>query len=355
LADFITKLPLAQGYNAILVVCNHFSKIAHFIATTEKTSVEGLAKLFWDHVWKLHRLPESIISDRGVQFAAEMMKELNNLLEIQTKLSTAYYPQMDGQTERINQKLEQDLRVFIDHRQEQWPDWLGMAEFAYNNKIHAATKTLPFKVNYGQDLRMGFKERRKRKYKVAGKFIEKIKKIQKEAKAALGKAQEEMKKFGDRRRGKGEEYKVGDLVLLSTKDLKWQMEEKRLEKLTECFVGLYKVKGIISSNAIELELPNSIKIHPVVNVSRVQLYKSQIKEQKKIPPKLVIIEGEEEFEVEKILNKRTVRGKKKFLVRWKGYIAGEDTWENRENLENAKELVEEFEREHRKEVEELRQ
>jgi len=329
--------------------------MAHFIVTTEKTSVEGLAKLFRNHVWKLHRLPESIISDRGVQFTAEMMKELNNLLEIQTKLSTAYYPQIDGQTERINQKLEQYLRVFIDHRQEQWPDWLGMAEFAYNNKIHAATKTSPFKVNYGQDLRMGFKERRKRKYKAAGKFIEKIKKIQKEAKAALGKAQEEMKKFGDRRRGKGEEYKVGDLVLLSTKDLKWQMEEKRLEKLTECFVGLYKVKGIISSNAIELELPNSIKIHPVVNVSRVQLYKSQIKEQKKIPPKLVIIEGEEEFEVEKILNKRTVRGKKKFLVRWKGYIAGEDTWENRENLENAKELVEEFEREHRKEVEELRQ
>ena len=220
MADFITKLPLAQGYNAILVVCNYFSKMAHFIATTEKTLVEGLAKLFWDHVWKLHRLPESIISDRGVQFAAEMIKELNNLLEIQTKLSTAYYPQMDGQTERINQKLEQYLRVFIDHRQEQWPDWLGMAEFAYNNKIHAATKTSPFKVNYGQDLRMGFKERRKRKYKAAGKFIEKIKKIQKEAKAALEKAQEEMKKFRDRRREKGEEYKVGDLVLLSTKDLK---------------------------------------------------------------------------------------------------------------------------------------
>jgi len=88
LADFITKLPLAQGYNAILVVCNCFSKIVHFIATTEKTSAEGLAKLFRDHVWKLHRLPESIISDRGVQFAAGIMKELNNLLGIQTKLLT---------------------------------------------------------------------------------------------------------------------------------------------------------------------------------------------------------------------------------------------------------------------------
>jgi len=139
----------------------------------------------------------------------------------------------------------------------------------YNNKIHAATKTSPFKANYSQDLRMGFERRRKGKYKAVGKFVEKIKKIQEEAKAVLGKAQEEMKKFGDRRRGKREEYKVEDLVLLSTKDLKWQMKERRLEKLTEHFVGPYKVKGIVSSNAIELELPNSIKIHPVVNVSRV--------------------------------------------------------------------------------------
>ena len=119
LADFITKLPLAQGYNAILVVCDCLSKMAHFIATTERTSAEGLAKLFRDYVWKLHGLPESVISDREVQFAAEMMRELNNLLEIQTKLSMAYHPQMDGQTERTNQELEQYLRIFINHRQEQ--------------------------------------------------------------------------------------------------------------------------------------------------------------------------------------------------------------------------------------------
>ena len=132
------------------------------------------------------------------------------------------------------------------------------------------------------------------------------------------------------------------------------MKGRRSEKLTEHFVGPYKVKGIISSNVIELELPKSIKIHPVVNISRVWLYKSQVEGQKKIPPKPVIIEGEKEFEMEKILNKRMIRGKKKFLVRWKGYMAEEDTWENRENLENAKGLVEEFEREYREEVKELR-
>ena len=158
----------------------------------------------------------------------------------------------------------------------------------------------------------------------------------------------------DRKRRKGEEYKIGDAVLLSTKDLKWQMKGRRSEKLTERFVGPYKVKGIVSSNVIELELPSSIKIHPVVNVSRVRLYKPQVEGQKKIPPKPVIIEGEEEFKVEKIINKRTIRGKEKFLVRWKGYMAEEDTWESRENLENAKKLVEEFEKVYKEEDEELR-
>ena len=133
------------------------------------------------------------------------------------------------------------------------------------------------------------------------------------------------------------------------------MKERKSEKLIEHFVGPYKVKGIVSSNMIELELPKSIKIHSVVNISRVQLYKPQVEGQKKIPPKLVIIEGEEEFEVEKILNKRMVRGKEKFLVRWKGYMTEEDTQENRENLKNAKELVEEFEKIYGEEAEELRQ
>ena len=120
-------------------------------------------------------------------------------------------------------------------------------------------------------------------------------------------------------------------------------------------MGPYKVKGIVSSNTIELELPKSIKIYPVVNISRVWLYKPQVEKQKKIPPKLLIIEGQEEFKIEKIINKRMIREKEKFLVRWKEYMVEEDTWENKENLENIKELVEEFERKYREEVEKLRQ
>jgi len=143
LADFITKLPLAQGYNSILVVVDWLTKIVYFIPTTEKISAEGLARLFRDNVWKLYGLPESIISDRGPQFAAGLMKELNKMLGIKSKLSTAFHPQTDGQTERVNQELEQYLRMFIDHRQEQWPEWLGTAEFAYNNKVHSSMKISP--------------------------------------------------------------------------------------------------------------------------------------------------------------------------------------------------------------------
>ena len=105
--DFITKLLLAQSYNSILVVYDRMTKIAHFVPTTEKTSAERVARLFWDNIWKLYSLPESIITDRGAQFTAGMMKELNSMLGIDTKLSTAYHPQIDGQMERMNQELEQ--------------------------------------------------------------------------------------------------------------------------------------------------------------------------------------------------------------------------------------------------------
>jgi len=97
--DFITKLPVVAGKDAILVVCDRLSKMAHFVAITEGTSAEELARLFWDNVWKLHGLLESVVSDRRPQFAAELTKELNRMLEIKTKLSTAFHPQIDGQTE----------------------------------------------------------------------------------------------------------------------------------------------------------------------------------------------------------------------------------------------------------------
>ena len=161
---------------------------------------------------------------------------------------------------------------------------------------------------------MEFEGRKKGKYKGAEKFVTKMKEIQEEAKAALGKAQEEMKRYVDRKRAEVNEYKVGDLVMLSTKDLKYQMVGRRTEKLTERFVGPYKIKKIVLSNIVELELPSTIKIHSVVNVSRIQRYVGQVEGQRKEQPAPVVIEEEEEWKVKRILNKQRIQGKNKYLV-----------------------------------------
>jgi len=151
----------------------------------------------------------------------------------------------------------------------------------YNNKTHSSTRTSPFKANYGQDPRMGFEGRKKRKYAKAEKFIKKMKKIQEEAKAALRKAQEDMRKYTDRKRLDADKYKVGDLVMLSTKDLKYQMVRRRTEKLMERFVSPYKVKEIVLLNIVKLELPSTVKIYLVVNISRIRRYIGQVEGQRK--------------------------------------------------------------------------
>jgi len=140
---------------------------------------------------------------------------------------------------------------------------------------------LSFKANYGQDPKIGFEGRKKGKYKEVKRFVEKIKEIQKETKSVLEKVQEEMKKYADRKRGEADKYKVGNLVILSTKDLKYQMVRRRTKKLTERFVGPYKIKKIMSLNTVELKLSSIIEIYLVVNISRVQRYIGQVKGQKR--------------------------------------------------------------------------
>ena len=252
-----------------------------------------MVKLFRDNVWKLYGLPESVISDRGPQFAAGLTKELNKILGIETKLSTAYYPQTDGQTERTNQKLEQYLRMYVNHRQNNWSEWLAMAEFAFNNKMHTATKTSPFQVNYERKLRMSFDIRKKGKNKKAEEFAREIKERHEEARAALVRSQEEMKKQVDRNKKEADEYRVGDRVLISTKDFSMELMKRATKKLTEKFIGPYVVKKIVLENAVELELPVLLQIHTMVNVRRIVKYREQVEEQKKIPPPPVKVASEE--------------------------------------------------------------
>ena len=143
--------------------------------------------------------------DRGPQFATELMRELNKILEIQTKLSTAFHLQTDRQTEQINQELEQYLQFFIDHRQKDWLEWLALTEFTINNKVHSTTKVSSFIANYRRELRMGRDIRKKEKVEKATEFVKRLKRVQEEAGVALRKVQEEMKRYVDRKRKKTKE------------------------------------------------------------------------------------------------------------------------------------------------------
>ena len=250
MVDFITKLLVVAGKDVILVVCDMLSKMTHFVAAIEGTSVEGLARLFRDNMWKLHRFPESVVSDRGLQFAAELTKELNRMLGIETRLSTSFHPQIDGQMEQMNQELEQYLRFFVDHRQKDWPEWLASAEFVVNNKVHTTTKVLPFMANYRRELRMGRDIRKRGKVESAMEFVERMRKVHEEAGAALKKAQEDIKRQVDRGRKETENWKKGDRVMLSTKDLVFK--ERPARKLVNRYVGLYTIEEMVSTNTIKL-------------------------------------------------------------------------------------------------------
>ncbi len=139
--------------------------------------------------------------------------------------------------------------------------------------------------------------------------------------------QEEMKRYADKNRRETEEWKKEDRVLLSTKDLVFK--ERPVRKLTERYVGPYEIEKVVLSNTVKLQLPTLMRIHPVVNVSQIVWYKEQVKGQKKEERKLIEVEGAEEWEVQRILNKQKIRGVEKYLVRWKGFTAEGNIWERK--------------------------
>ena len=146
--DIIGELPESNGFNAILIIVNRFSKMIIVIPTNMELMAHGTACIYQDHVWSKHKLPRKVISDRGPQFAAQFMKDLHKLTGVIGNLSMAYHPQTDGQTEQINQEVKQYLRLFVNHQQSDWYEWLSCVEFSYNNKVQKSTGFSLFYVNY---------------------------------------------------------------------------------------------------------------------------------------------------------------------------------------------------------------
>jgi hypothetical protein len=343
--DFIVELPDSHGFDAVMNVVDTLSKRAHFIPTHTTISAEGAARLYLQHVWKLHGLPTKMVSDRGTQFIAKFTKELYRLLGIKLAASTAYHPQTDGQTERINQELEQYLRIFTNERQGDWDELLPLAEFQYNNRVHASTRETPFMLDTGRHPRMGFEPHaRPSRVEAANEFKERMASTLEEARSALIKAKDDMAKYYDRRRRPAPTFKPGDRVYLDASDIK---TTRPSQKLSHRRLGPFEVLEAVGSHAYRLKLPRSLQLlHPVFPV--VKLLQAPLDpipgRRPKPPPPPILVEGEQEYEVEAILNSRVFRRRFEYLVKWKGYGPEEASWEPRQNI-NAPLLTAKFHRE----------
>jgi len=183
-------------------------------------TAEGAARLFLHQVWKLHGLPKYVISDRRPQFVACFTRELYRLLGIKLASSTAWYPQTDGQTECVNQELDQYLQLFVNKRQDNWYDLLPMAEFQHNNHIHSTTQQPPFLLDTGRLPRMGFESQQNSSgLETVNEFMERIRMAINEAKSTIHKTQDDMKRYYDQCRTLAPVFNPGDKVFLDISDI----------------------------------------------------------------------------------------------------------------------------------------
>jgi predicted aspartyl protease len=342
--DFITGLPKSgkDQYNAILVVVDRLSKMGHLIPCTTDdsggTSAESTANMLITHVWKLHGLPQTIVSDRGPQFVSMLWKELCARLRIKRALSTAFHPQTDGQTEVRNARVEQYLRAYVSYQQDDWSRWLPMAEFAINNHKSDTLQMSPFFAVTGQHPRMSFDPVRKsnakllRKEEDGRKIAERMEDIVDHARGQMMIAQQRQEEQKNAGSDPGTAYKVGDKVWLLAKNLRTQRPSKKLDHKAE---GPYRIKRVVNPVAFELDLPKSVKIHPVIHTSLLRLDPDNaVQDQVNEPPPPVIIQDQEEFEVEEIVDSRRFRNKLQYKVRWIGYPP-DNTWYPADNFEHA--------------------
>ena len=179
-----------------MTVVDAVSKRVHFIPTHTTVTVEGVARLFLHYVWKLHGLPKHVVSDCGPQFVALFTKELYRLLGIQISSSIAWHPQTNGQTERVNQELDQFLHLFVNEWQDDWYDLLPIVEFQHNNHVHSATQQPPFLLDMGQIPYMGFEPRQDpSSLETVNEFTKRMESVTEEAKSVIRKVQEDMTRY----------------------------------------------------------------------------------------------------------------------------------------------------------------
>ena len=262
--DITVELLESNRKDTIMLVVDSVTKRSHFVSTVTTLSAARTAQLYLQHIWKHHGLPKKVVSDRGPQFVAEFTKELYWILRVKLAATTAYHLQGDGQTEWVNQELEQYLRLFTNQRQDDWDDLLLFAEFQYNNHVHTATQAVPFLLDTGQIPRMVFEPDQWQSHvESINEFKKWMKDTLDEAKAALVKSKDEMAKYYDRKRTPAPDYQPKDRVYLDAGDIQTTHPSK---KLSYWRLGLFPIVCKVGNSPYCLKLPPSMnRLHPVFN------------------------------------------------------------------------------------------
>ena len=330
--DLITGLPMHKGKDAILTIVDQgCSRAAVFLPCTTNITGEGIAQLYMDHVYKWYGLPTKVISDRDPRFTSYFERSLARRLGIEQNLSTAFHPQTDGLSERKNQWVKQYLRLVTSTSPEAWTDWISIATAIHNNRRNATTKLSPNQILLGYETTLIPTGTGESTNEATERRLETM--IEKRL-AAI----DAINHMARARAPIPSQYKIGNQVWLEATHLKLRHQKT---KLAPKRYGPFRVVKEISPVAYKIQLPVSWGIHDVFHASLLSPYRETAAHGPNFsrpPPDL--IDGEEEYEVERIVNhRRHGRARQlQYLIKWKGYPESDNTWEPADQV-HAPELI----------------
>ncbi|KAJ1590295.1 hypothetical protein NDA12_005931 [Ustilago hordei] len=344
--DFIEGLPTSKKYDSktydsILVIVDRLTKFAILAPTHKTVTAKQTAVLLYGHMVRLFRYPDHMVSDRGRQFISGAWKAFAEQMGVKHSLSTAYHPQTDGQTERVNQVIEQYLRMYCNYEQNDWANLLDTAAFVYNNTVHNSIGVSPFFACYGWNpkahpdipQRLGVNDPGRFEYLMDGK--EHCKYLQEQIREAQRRSVDQYN-----RKHKDIEFKVGDMVYINRRNWKTR---RPTPKLDTRFAGPYPVQERVGRRAYRITLPANLRVHDVFHVSMLEPARTSSLPQRAEQPTMPPLPDEDlNFEVEALIDKRSHNGTTEYKVLWRGYSEEAASWEPVENL-NCPDLIQEYE------------
>lgn len=355
--DIIGPLIVSNEFNQIMVVVDRLAKMRHYIATPTSMTTKELADLFVRNIYKLHGLPDRIVSDRGNLFVAKFWKAVCSRLFVDLSLSSSYHPETDGQTEISNAFTTQYLRLYVDFTQEDWEDWLALAEFAANNVYNEATNMTPFFENSAQHPRMSFSPPRvppplvsnavKYANEQGNQFFNQMEEILNLLRENIINSNAKYEEQANKNRMPAPAYRVGDLVFMSTRNIN---SPGPIKKLDNKYIGPFKIKSVLGSHTYSLDLPYELmSIDNSFHNSLLQpVPKTFFPGQNSTQDKAIMIDdyGEKLWAIDKIVNCKRHKGKFQYQIKWRD--SNDITWEPLPNVMFASKAIKEFEDEYPK-------